>query len=39
MGGRQANQDHKQADGAGRENPQAPPEKTGKKTTTKSKPR
>lgn len=39
MGGRQASQDNRQADGRGEKPRGAPPEKTGSKGTTKTKPR
>jgi hypothetical protein len=37
MGGRQANQDNKQADGRGEQSRNAPPENTGSKGTPKTK--
>jgi hypothetical protein len=37
MGGRQANQDNKQADGRGEQPRSAPPEKSGSKGTPKTK--
>jgi hypothetical protein len=39
MGGRQANQDNRQADGRGDNPPKAPPEKTGGKPVAPAKPK